>query len=334
MIRGYQLLVLLVISILAVSCFKEDEKITPHEPGNTRVDTIEITNLYKNQVYYDLGVGEPASVNLRKLWDLGFGSAVDGWHVRLNTSCFMYAGTLSFGQFGMPADTTGVVWLFDNSNGDVDSTAIGSWFNVIGNDTVSNGNLIIINRGLDESGNERGLFQLMIDSLANNTFYFRVANLDGSNQRSMAISKDPELNHVLFSFKNEIDNFQEPPANSWDLLFTQYTTLLYTDLGEPYPYLVTGVLLNPARVEIAQDTINDFGNITFESAKSLTYSTQQDFIGYDWKYYNFDTGVYTVRMDRVYIIRAESGYYYKLRFLGFYNGLGEKGYPSIEYQQL
>jgi hypothetical protein len=334
MIRGLHLLFLLALSILVVSCFKEDTKITPHQPGTARVDTIDLTNLYTNQVYYNLAVGQPSSVNLRKLWDLSFGSAVEDWHIRLNTSCFMVACMLPSGQFGMPADTTGVVWSFDNSNGAVDSTAIGQWFKLEEKDTVSNGNLIIINRGLDEAGNERGLFQLMIDSLANNTFYFRVADFNGGNPQAHAVSRDPLLNHVLFSYKNETANFQEPIADSWDLLFSQYTTLLYTDLGEPYPYLVTGVLLNPAKVEVAQDIINTFENITFESAKTLSYSTQQDFIGYDWKYYNFDTGVYTVRFDKIYIIHAASGYYFKLRFLGFYNRLGEKGFPSIEYQQL
>ena len=276
----------------------------------------------------------PVSANLRKQWDLSFGSATDGWHVRLNSSCFMYAATMNPGQFGMQADTSGLTWKFDNSNGNPDSTAIGKWFKVDGTDTVTNGNLIIINRGLDESGNDRGFRQLIIDSLSNNTFYFRVANFNGSDPHSYQVSRDSQLNHALFSFDDAAANFQEPSTESWDLLFTQYTTLLFTDQGEPYPYLVTGILLNPHLVEVAQDSASSFANITFETAKNLTYSKRQDFIGYDWKFYNFDNGVYTVRTNLVYVIRDESGYYYKLRFLGFYNDKGEKGYPSIEFQRL
>jgi hypothetical protein len=59
-----------------------------------------------------------------------------------------------------------------------------------------------------------------------------------------------------------------------------------------------------------------------------------DFIGYDWKYYDFETGSYTVDFSRSYIIRTRAGFYFKLRFAGFYNASGEKGYPVIEFQRL
>jgi hypothetical protein len=330
----FRLFLFLAIAVLSVSCFKEDETVSPHKPGNTEVDTVELTALYKYQVYYDLSSGSVSSVSLRKHWDLSFGSSADNGYVRLNTSCFMYATSLRSVPFGTAVDTSDVSWYFDNSNGDPDSTAIGIWYKVEGTDTVSNGKLIILNRGIDEFGNIRGFRQLMIDSLSNNTYYFRFANLDGTHQQSFQVPRDPQLNHILFSFDEVSDNFQEPERHSWDLLFTQYTTLLFTDLGEPYPYLVTGVLLNPDLVEVARDSVDSFENINFTLAKKLNYSKQQDFIGYDWKYYNFDSGAYTVRTNQIYVIHDETGYYYKFRFLGFYNNKGEKGYPSIEFQRL
>jgi hypothetical protein len=237
-------------------------------------------------------------------------------------------------EIGHPADTTGTTWRYDNSNGKADSTALGIWFKVIGGDTVSNGHIYAINRGLDELGNPRGMRQLVIDSISMDIFYFRVANFDGSNIKSYSIVKNHLVNNVLFTFDAGSDVVSEPPESNWDLLFTQYTTLLFTSLGNPYPYLVTGVLLNPNQVIVAQDSTELFENITFSSISNLSLSNQQDRIGYDWKFYNFDTGSYTVRMNLNYIIRDTEGYYYKLRFLGFYNEKGEKGYPSIEYQQL
>ena len=87
-------------------------------------------------------------------------------------------------------------------------------------------------------------------------------------------------------------------------------------------------------MEVAKDTLNDFSTITFDMARQMIYSSNLDAIGYDWKYYNFEAGSYTVTPGITYVIRNRTGFYYKLRFIGFYNDVGQKGYPSIEYQQL
>jgi hypothetical protein len=325
---------ILFLALLISSCFKEDDKVVPHQPGNTEIDTVALTNLYKNQVYYDLSAGNSILSNNRNLWDLAFDCSPAGWQVRLNTSCFMYAASLESQEFGVYPDTTGAVWFFDNSNGNSDSTAIGAWFTVESGDTMSKGVLYLLNLGMDEQGNDRGFRQFVLDSLAMGTYYFRTAAFDGTHQKFFSVSKDPLFNNLLFDIDAGIATVQEPLAENWDMLFTQYTTLLYTDIGEPYPYLVTGVLLNPLGVEVARDSVLSFEQITFETAQELEFTQQQDIIGYDWKYYDFDMGTYSIKNDWIYIIRDSSGFYFKLRFLGFYNKKGEKGYPSIEYQRL
>jgi len=318
---------------LVSSCFKEDEKVLPHEPGENQIDTIALTALYKNQVYFDLEKGDAILTNLRKTWDLSFESASEGYRIRLNTSCFMVAAQIE-GTFGLPADTTGAIWKFDHSNGSPDSTAIGNWFLVQASDTSFPGSFYVINRGIDENGNDRGYRQLVLDSLKNDTYYFRMARFNGSDIQNCIVTKDERFDRQLFSFDSGIQPPDEPLSATWDLLFTQYTTLLYTDEGDPYPYLVTGVLLNPVAVEAALDSSAAFNDISFENASALPFSRQQDFIGYDWKYYDFDEGFYTVDINKIYIIRNRNGLLFKLRFLGFYNMKGEKGYPSIEYQRL
>jgi hypothetical protein len=130
----------------------------------------------------------------------------------------------------------------------------------------------------------------------------------------------------------------EPLKNDWDLLFTQYTTLLYTNEGDPYPYLLTGVLSNPFLIRVAQDTLYDFSEIDLTIAQSLTYSTALDEIGYDWKDVVGDVSTgnvsYVVIEGRNYIVRDTEGFYFKLRFTSFYNNSGDKGYPTFEYQKL
>lgn len=337
MFRFFIILILVSIAALVSSCFKDDEQIAPHEPGNYITDTVALSETYKYQVYYTLSDSVSAVTNLKDLWDLGFESSANGWIVILNSSCFMKSTYLSGQEFGSQVDTTGAIWLFNPSNGYADSLAIGRWFTVEDNDTIGTNRLLVLDRGIDYKGNPRGFSQLVMDSLIDGTYYFRIAGLDGANPQSFSVSKNRAVNHMLFSISNPDLDIVEPDKLSWDLFFTQYTTLLYTDVGDPYPYLVTGVLLNQTIVEVAVDSITPFASINYEMAQAMTYTKQADRIGYNWKYYDFDSGSYTVNSDLVYIIRDTKGYLYKLRFIGFYkyiNNKLRKGYPSFEYQKL
>jgi hypothetical protein len=332
--RTGTLTLIFAILMAATSCFKEDVKIPPHQPGTVSEDTIPMTITYKNQVYFDLKTGQTTGTNIRWESDLAFNCAPDGWIIRLNTSDMMFAGDLGEVAFGTPKDTAGVKWKFDKSDGNTDSLAIGRWFSVVSGDTVSNNHVFLLNAGIDDAGNPLGFYQVIFDRLKNGVYHFRYASLDGIYSNEDSVKKDPSVNYLYYSFIFESKKPFEPARDNWDLLFTQYTTMLFTDLGEPYPYLVTGVLINPNGVKVAMDTSLVFDSITSAVASQLNFSTARDFIGYDWKRYSFETGSYTVDFNKSFIIRTTRGYLFKLRFVGFYNSAGEKGYPVIEFQEL
>ncbi|MFZ4520368.1 MAG: HmuY family protein [Bacteroidales bacterium] len=334
MMRIATAVALLVMTISLQSCFKEDDQVTPHPVGDLQTDTIPMTDTYLNQVYFSLDSGRIVSSNIKTTFDLGFECRKSGWHIILNTSNFMKVVDLGEVTFGAPYDTTGYKLKFDKSDGNIDSTAIDSWFNVAGNDTVSKRHVYAISRGLDEAGNPLGVYQVIFDSLKNNTYYFRYAPLAGGSGSRGYVKKDPQVNFIYFSLKTGSVIAAEPAAPTYDLLFTQYTTLLFTTEGLPYPYLVTGVLLNRFQVAAVADSLTDFMAITRDMARNMTYSNAMDVIGWEWKTYNFDTGVYTIKNHLCFVIRGVSGYYYKLRFTGFYNKDGLKGYPMFEYQRL
>lgn len=51
-----------------------------------------------------------------------------------------------------------------------------------------------------------------------------------------------------------------------------------------------------------------------------------DEIGYDWKYYDLSgSGKYIIYQKKVFVIRDQQGYLYKLRFIDFYDNNGQKG---------
>ena len=94
----------------------------------------------------------------------------------------------------------------------------------------------------------------------------------------------------------------------------------------------------PSGMDISQDTLMDFHAIDLQSALELEYNLVQDEIGYDWKDVVGDVGSgnvnYVIIPDINYVIRDWQGFYYKVRFVNFYNNAGEKGYPTFEMQKL
>jgi len=187
-------------------------------------------------------------------------------------------------------------------------------------------------RGRDEENKAVGYKKLQFD-IQGSDFVIRHADPDGSQETTVIIHRDPDMDLVYYSFESG-QNDIAPLPDQWSLHFTKYTTMLVTNEGENYPYLVTGVLLNPNGVFATRDMTLDFMDITREHALTLEFSSQADVIGYDWKYYNFDAGVYTVVPDMNYVIRDRDGFFYKLRFIDFNNDMGEKGYPKFEFVRL
>jgi hypothetical protein len=318
------------------SCFEEDERVTPHEPGEVETATIAQKQDYSQTVFFDLGNGDGVLETGKMAWDLALESQAGGWRIYLNTTRFMLAARTAKTDFDSVTDTLETRWRFDKSDGNPDSTAIGKWFDVQNGDTLSRSEVYIINLGYSSSGNPLGLRKLQLTDYDGESYTLVHARLDGSEYTENRVVKDPGMPLVFYSLRNkESIAGQWPSPGSWDLWFTQYTTLLYTNAGDPYPYIVTGVLANIRDgVEVAKDTAFAFSELDFDVALSLNFSREADMIGYDWKWYDFDAGSYTVLTKVNYVIKTTEGYFYKLRFIGFYNTQGEKGYPVIEYQRL
>lgn len=330
--RMRYLIHILLLALLLPSCFKEEEMVPPHEQGDVEEGQVALGSSYERQVYYDLNSNDEMASNVTSAWDLSFESATGGWIIRLNSSKFMLAGNSYDSDFNAELSASELVMRFDQSDGNPDSTAIGIWFEATEDSARSLQHVYLLDRGINEQDKPVGYKKIQFD-IQGSDFVMRYANTDSSQDTIVVIERDPSMDQVYYSFDTGLTEIA-PLPDQWSLQFTRYTTMLVTDAGENYPYLVTGVLLNPNSVVAVQDTIHDFMEINRDNIAGLGFTSQADIIGYEWKYYNFDAGVYTIVPDINYVIRDKDGFFYKFRFTDFNNDQGEKGYPKFEFVRL
>ncbi len=320
-----------IIIFLFTSCFKEEDIVVPPEPGDIETSIIVLGKDYENQAFYNFTGNSVEAENPIVDWDLAFDCKEDRFYVLLNSAKMMYAGNTYDTVFSNVTSSAGVDMIFDKSDGDMDSTAIGQWYYSEDDIFHSYNNIYIIDRGNGVNQQKLGEKKIGLD-VVDNGYMIRYADLDGSNEHTVIIEKNTTYNFTYFSFDTG-ELTIAPPKDQWSLKFSRYLTMLTAGDDTQVPYLVTGVLLNPNGVVAALDT-NDFFNICLSDTVFHEFSSGLDFIGYDWKYYDFDSGVYTMVPDKNFIVKNNDGFFYKLRFIDFYNDDGVKGTITMEVVKL
>jgi len=307
-------------------CFPKDDLVVP-----LKLDIVEVPySMYDTQTWFNLHNKAVVTHNAFPDWDLGFESNGSGHHIILNTSRFMHAGnTGSSDYYGITTNICDTM-VYDDSGGDLNKTAIGNWADFSDPmNPVFPKKVYIIDMGTDNNGVKMGYKKVAFDSLASSTYSVHFSNLDGSDEHTSAIVTDPARSFTLFSFQNGGSVVSLQPADKdWDICFTQYSTILYDDKNVATPYLVRGVYINMAGTTAARDTLKKFEDITPANIPDYEFSSAQDAIGYKWKDYKNDS--YKINPNIFYLIKDQNGEYYKLKFSGFYNESGERGYPSFQ----
>ncbi|MBI3136467.1 MAG: HmuY family protein [Bacteroidetes bacterium] len=310
-----------IIVLLFIACEKNEIPVPAHQSGDDLTAVAEMGQDYRNQVFFSLDQNAVISMNLKTEWDLAFEASDTGWHVRLNTSKGMAAAKMN-GTFSTVSDTTGAVWKWDAQSGNADSTAVGNW--------QQDNNIYVIDRGYDQTGTHLGFSKFQVHSVSAVDFEISFANLDATTATTRTITKDDQYTFTYFSLTTGTTVSIAPPKTDWDICFTQYTHLF----DESTPYLVSGVLLNPFETEAGFSNTISYTDITYENAQAFTRTTAANAIGYDWKQYDYDQGIYLVDPSKNYVIKTQTGFYYKLHFIDFYNESGIKGYPRFEFRRL
>jgi hypothetical protein len=329
--------IMIALAGLMGSCFEEDKMVPPHIPGDEQSFEFE-KSIYHFQSFFDLGTNSIMAENGNSDWMLRFAAHPGDWHIGINSADYWAAfNTGTSDPDSIPDSPDPDNWVFDHSSGDPDSSAFAGWVKFSDEDTLYTGHIYLL--GKNDGIRYKPSWIIQFYKVDQNVYRFRFKSLTGEEWQDFEIPKSPSHNYQYFTTSRYGKLVQiEPVQDNWDLLFTQYGSILYTSDGVPTPYYVRGVLLNRHVVIAAVDSVSHFADISFEDIGGYTFSNQQDFIGYEWKSVEVDensnTAVYKVVPDITYIVKDTEGFFYKLRFISFYNDMGKKGFPVIEYLRL
>ncbi|MFC2116487.1 HmuY family protein [Bacteroidota bacterium] len=326
-----------LIMLALCSCFEEDNRVDPHIPGDEETFVFE-KSIYFNQSFFDLSNNEILAENENSAWVLRFASQTGDWHIGINSSNYWGVFKSRTADLDSVPDRPATEeWIFDKSTGESDSTAMAGWVKFSDGDTLYSDHIYLL--GVYDGIGYKANWAIQFKAVDETSYQFRLMSWPSGTWTDYTIPKDPFYNYQYFTTSDGGKVLQiEPQRDLWDLRFTQYGSILYTDDGIPTPYYVRGVLLNRNGVTAAIDSVNSFADITFENLPEYSFSLIEDVIGYEWKDVEIDmntnTAVYTVNPDITYIIWDTEGFYFKLRFISYYNDQGEKGFPVFEHVRL
>ena len=324
----------IVLVLFFLGCESEEIPVHIDSLGEIKVRQIDLGENYCYQKYYNLDSDFVVSENLITEWDLRFANFSST--IMLNSAKYMRVVAFDPLTFSTLDDLiNNATWSYDDPTGDMSMLAFNN-----GGQTLSK-NHFLVDKGYNCNDEHIGYSIFRIIDYTDSEYIVQSIDIndDGSWTYNgvLEIQKTPNNNYMYFSFTtNNTLNIVNP---DWDLCFSQYTEFNVFPPGgntnsEPLPtYRVVGVLQN-LHVSVAVDTTNNFSDITIQDViNNYDFTYNFNGIGYEWKSYNLQSGLYSIDSP-VYIIKTSDLDYYKLLFLDFYNDEGEKGAPMFQIEKI
>lgn len=324
--KGQLTVISFLFVLLFAACEKEEKPYVLPPPGSSIVQQVSMGSDYSKVIFYDLNT-ETYTVEELGFWDLALESSESGFRALINGGTGAQIAAMGDTSFKEIYNVDQADWRWDPPSFNSDSSAIGAWADSA---FLLSREVYLIDRSINNKGEQYKKLQLI--EVTKSHYLIRTANLDGSNDQVIRVEKDPATSFVHVHLDNGALAKYEPGKEKWDFMFTRYRYVYY-DMTPIIPYEVNGVVLNPNGV-LAADTRMNYDSVDLEQAMKLDFTSRRDFIGFDWKYYDFDKEAYITDIKRIIVIRSHTGFYYKLRFIDFYDADGVKGAPTFEFQRL
>ncbi|MDQ3049766.1 MAG: hypothetical protein M3Q95_02655 [Bacteroidota bacterium] len=332
------ILTYIALILVFTSCEKEEVPIKLPPPGTLQTMTANMGSYYDDQVYVDFETGVQKVVPYRS-YDLAFEASATGFRVYLNTGKYMFVANTGSTDLTI-ADSTGKEWKTEPDNLYDDSTAFGNWADAT---LQSNNEVFVIDRGRTEHFGSSRWRKIQLVWVNANEYRIRFSMYNNTQVTEFTVPKNSDYSLMYFSFENGGQMVDVAPRkNNWDVVFTKYTHIYLSEpVTSPYRYyIVSGVLLNrwsdnesAIAKKDSTPSYKPFNEVTVADIGAFNFNNNAAQIGFEWKIYDFNLG-YTIIPDQYYMLRDPSGYYYKIRFIDFYDDQGNKGAASLEYQRL
>lgn len=162
---------------------------------------------------------------------------------------------------------------------------------------------------------------------SNQTFTFRLADLDGSNEITRSAIKTDYAGKNFFYYNIVDDQFidREPLSSTWDLIARRY------DIEIPAGPMVFHYIVSGIQTNLGVKTAEVRGAVVSPS-DSVNYVLSDDdisTIGSDWKSFDNATFTWSIADSLSYFVSSRSGGIYHLTFTGF----GGSGNGQIDFTQ-
>ncbi len=316
---------LLSAVFLMTSCLPEEDPVPPVDRGGMTTVQIEMGGTYTDQVWYNLSAQEVIKTVNRYSYDMIYDPTLTIAPIGLNSARISSIAATGSSDFSTSVNPTDYTYYESDPSGIQDSSAFAKV-------DFEYGKVYLVKLGVNESGNQAGYKKIRLTKVDDVSYLLEHGKPDDKSPTQLELSAlaNMEQRAIHFGENTLLDIL--PRHDEYDVLFTNYTHLFYT----PYlAYSVTGMLLNAHNVEASElDDSADFLDVTSTSLDTVTWSSELDEVGYDWKWYSLETSSYTVYSDRTFVLNDRYGYHYKMRFIDFYNSQGERGYPTFEIERL
>ena len=319
--NGFFIFSLLLSMIITTGCLEKEIPIEPHSSGETKTSQVLLGTDYGSQIHYNLSTNSVVNSNETIVWDIAFNVNENNIKAILNSSRIVTLAHTNIPDYNTPLsedDINGLEFNHDDIQGPNWGTAIG--------DLYDGSDLTILNLGVDINNQQLGLRRLQIDSVNDQGYFISYGDIELTYKTSLLIPRSNEIEWLHFSILNGTIQNLEPKIGDWDLYFTKYIELL----DEAYYYPVVGVLSMPEGMEVLDDPALSWNQILVADWDTLEFSTAWNEIGYDWKAYDFESAEYSIDQERCFAIRTANGKEFVLRFLDFYDQMGNVGSITLE----
>jgi hypothetical protein len=297
----------LILTVGLTSCFEDDIAVDPVERIHSSME-IDAGEVKKDVNFISLDQGRVLQKVDPMIWDLTY----EGGVLTMNGFKSMEAAQI-LGSWADIKDTNGL--KFDYISTDYNGKI---W-------ELKANQMYVLNMGLDKEFETIGFMKFRFTADGS------VVKLQFSDLEAETF-KEVTLMEERFHYSINGDSTAILPFPSeYDFALGRYTDFVIFPDEQAF-YKVYGAILGNAR---AKQYNKAFEEITSEYRDSiLDASNSQKSIGWDWKSYTIQQGLYKVYEDNTYLIESNSGFVYKLRFIDFYNSKGVSGHPTFEYALL